>query len=72
VGLEITDRIDLLIAGPELVRDAATTHREFIGGETLAPTMAVEEHVTEGTFEHVREVDLDGTPATIALQSVSA
>ena len=72
VGLEITDRIDLMIAGPELVRDAATTHREFIGGETLAPTMAVEEHVTEGTFEHVREVDLDGTPATIALQSVSA
>jgi isoleucyl-tRNA synthetase len=73
VGLEITDRIDLLIAGAELVRGAATTHRDFIGGETLAPTVAVEEHITDGAFEHVRDVDLDDdTSATIALRTISA
>ena len=72
VGLEITDRIDLLIAGSERVREVATTHRDFIGGETLAPTIAVEEHITDGTFEHVRDIDLDGTPAKIALRSVSS
>ena len=72
VGLEITDRIDLLIAGSERVREVATTHRDFIGGQTLAPTIAVEEHITDGTFEHVRDIDLDGTPAKIALRSVSS
>jgi isoleucyl-tRNA synthetase len=71
-GLEITDRIDLLIAGPELVRDAADAHRDFIGGETLAPNIVVEKRATDGTFDHVRDVDLDGTPATIALRRVSA
>ena len=70
VGLKITDRIDLLIAGPEVVREAATTHGDFIGGETLAPTVAVEERITGGTFEHVRDVDLDDdTSATIALRT---
>ena len=72
VELEITDRIDLMIVGPEPVREAATTHRDFICGETLTTTIAVEEDLTEGTFEHVREVALDDdTSATIALRAVS-
>ena len=72
VDLDITDRIDLLITGPERVREVATAHRDFIGGETLALTIAVEDDITDGTFEHVRDVDLDGTPAKIALRTVSA
>jgi hypothetical protein len=48
------------------------SHRDFIGGETLAPNIVVEKRATDGTFDHVRDVDLDGTPATIALRRVSA
>lgn len=69
-GLEITDRIELGISGPEAVRDAAGLHRDFIGGETLALDVAV---LDDGAgerngFPHAAEVDLDGVPAWIALR----
>ncbi|MDH3272453.1 MAG: isoleucine--tRNA ligase, partial [Gemmatimonadota bacterium] len=67
-GLEITDRIEVGIAGAEEVRSAAGVHRDFIGGETLAEQIAVSDSVDEGAFPHVREIDIDGTPAWIALR----
>ncbi len=71
-GLEITDRIDLLIAGPDEVREAATRHRDFIGGETLAPALLVEGDISDPAWPHVRDVDLDGTPAKIALRALTS
>ncbi|WP_235737915.1 isoleucine--tRNA ligase [Nocardioides alcanivorans] len=35
-GLEVSDRISLVIAGPDDIQDAARTHEELIAGETLA------------------------------------
>ena len=67
-GLEITDRIELGIAGPEAVRDAANTHRDFIGGETLALEVSLLDEGAGNGFPHASEVDLDGTPAWIALR----
>jgi isoleucyl-tRNA synthetase len=69
-GLDISDRIQLSIAGPEAIVSAAAHHREFIGGETLA----LEVRVGDGAADlpHVREVDIDGTPATIGLRAVGA
>jgi isoleucyl-tRNA synthetase len=69
-GLEITDRIELGISGPDAIRDAAGTHRDFIGGETLALDVALlEEGAGERNgFAHASEVDIDGTPAWIALR----
>jgi isoleucyl-tRNA synthetase len=71
--LEITDRIELAISGPESVRAAAETHRDFIGGETLALGVAVLEEgaADRDGFPHAAEVDLDGTPAWIALRRAS-
>ena len=70
-GLEITDRISLVIGGSEEVREAAETFQSFISGETLATTYAVEAEGGElSRYEAVREVDLDGTVGQIGLSRV--
>ncbi|NIP59837.1 MAG: isoleucine--tRNA ligase [Gemmatimonadetes bacterium] len=66
-GLEVTDRIRLGIYGPDPVQDAARDHEAFISGETLAALVEVGEEAAEDGDLSVREVDLDGTPATIAV-----
>ena len=66
-GLEITDRIELAIAGPDSVREAVTTHEAFIGGETLAVRVGVRDAVSEGDLAHVRSVNIDGIEAWIGL-----
>jgi isoleucyl-tRNA synthetase len=70
-GLEITDRIDLAIAGPESIRAAASVHESFIGGETLAVRVQLRDTVVEGDLPHVRSVDIDGTEARIGLAASS-
>jgi isoleucyl-tRNA synthetase len=70
-GLEITDRIELLLRGPEAVREAAATHRAFIAGETLAVSIDTGDGAVTDGYPHVRDVDLDGMPARIALRAVS-
>jgi len=67
-GLEITDRIELAIGGPDAIRSAAGRHEAFIGGETLALAVSLVGAVPARDFPHVREVDIDGTPATIGLR----
>jgi len=70
-GLEITDRIDLAIGGPDSVQQAAGVHEAFIAGETLAVSVAIGDGIADG-FEHVRDVDIDSTQATIGLKGRSA
>lgn len=71
-GLQITDRIALAIGGPDSVQEAARVHETFIAGETLALSVTIgDDGVTEG-FEHVREVDIDGTQARVGLRVSSA
>ncbi len=67
-GLEITDRIRLTIAGPDALRAAAEEHRDFVADETLALSVDVCPEIEESEDGHVREVDIDGTPAQIALR----
>ena len=67
-GLEITDRIDLAIAGPNPLQDAAREHKEFIARETLALGVSIGSELAEGDFPHVRDVDLDGTQAQIGVR----
>jgi isoleucyl-tRNA synthetase len=71
-GLEITDRIELAIGGPDAIRSAAERHRAFIGGETLAIAVSVNGPVVGRDYPHVREIDIDGTPATIGLRPAGA
>ena len=67
-GLEITDRIHLGVFGPEAVRMAADTWRDFVAGETLALDVTVAPSDDGGDWEGVREVDLDGLSAAVALR----
>jgi isoleucyl-tRNA synthetase len=67
-GLKITDRIDLSVQGPEPILAAAKTHESFIGGETLALAVSVGDSEVGSGYPHVRDVDIDGTPATIGLR----
>ncbi len=66
-GLEITDRIHLGLDGPEGLLAAAREHEAFIVGETLALSLIA--GLESEDFPHVREVDLDGVPARIALRA---
>jgi isoleucyl-tRNA synthetase len=66
-GLEITDRIELAIDGPDRIMAPARHHQDFIGGETLAPRVNLGGFGTV-EYPHVREVDIDGTLALIALR----
>ena len=71
-GLEITDRIELAVAGPDELRSAAREHADFMARETLANAVSVDGDVAEEDFPHVREVDIDGTAARIGLRTVDA
>ena len=66
-GLEITDRIDLAIAGAGAIRSAVGVHEVFIGGETLAVRVEILEAIADGGRAHVRSVDIDGSEAWIGL-----
>ncbi|HKJ00854.1 MAG TPA: DUF5915 domain-containing protein, partial [Longimicrobiales bacterium] len=68
-GLEITDRVELLISGPDDVLSAARAFQDFIAGETLSVSVTVGDGADAG-FPHARDLDLDGVPARLALRPV--
>jgi isoleucyl-tRNA synthetase len=67
-GLEITDRIELGIAGAEEVVAPARAWQEFIAGEVLATRVVVDGEEALAAMDETRDVDLDGTPARIGLR----
>ena len=68
-GLEISDRIDLGVFGPEAVRDAVDVWKDTVTAETLARSLAVGTPSEDASdWEARQEVDLDGTPAVIGLR----
>lgn len=68
-GLAVSDRIRLAIAGPEELERAVRTHRDGIGGETLALEVETGAGAAVG-LEHVQDLEIDGEQATIALSRV--
>lgn len=68
-GLEVSDRIILMIAGPALVSGAAETHRQWIAGEVLARSIEIIETMPAATTSVA--VELDGVTAHIALSKDS-
>jgi isoleucyl-tRNA synthetase len=74
-GLHVSDRIRVRLAGPADVVEAATRHRDFIAGETLAVDLAVAadggvagETATDDGTAH--DIDLDGMKVTVRLSRV--
>ncbi|MBD0320644.1 MAG: class I tRNA ligase family protein [Gemmatimonadetes bacterium] len=70
-GLEVSDRIRLGVFGPAEVTEAVERFRELVAGETLAVEVESGPEPRTDGYEAVREVDLDGVTATIALVRVA-
>jgi isoleucyl-tRNA synthetase len=68
-GLAVSDRIRLgVFGGPDLLQ-AVAAHGSYISGETLAVELVTGTDIPLGTsFAVVQDVELDGTPARIALE----
>jgi isoleucyl-tRNA synthetase len=70
-GLAVSDRIRLgIFGGPELLL-AVANHGTYVSAETLAVELVTGTDIPIGTsFTVVQDVELDGTPARIALEVV--
>ncbi len=67
-GLAVSDRIHLGVFGDGGLLKAVAAHREYIAGETLAVEVLTGTDIPSGrSFSVVQDVELDGTPARIAL-----
>jgi isoleucyl-tRNA synthetase len=74
-GLEVADRIRLGVLGPSELVVAVERFRDFVAGETLAVEIVADSLTGEEAenaarlkgYEHIREVEMDGVTATIAL-----
>ncbi|MGH7457915.1 MAG: isoleucine--tRNA ligase [Longimicrobiaceae bacterium] len=68
-GLEVSERIELVVGGDGGIRSAVERYRDFVAGETLATRVSVSETPLEsGRYQIGKEVDLDGITATISLR----
>lgn len=64
-GLEVSDRINLLIEGPEAIMTAVSHYAERIAGETLAVTVAA-----EGDLAYKDSFEIEDQDISIALDRV--
>ena len=65
-GFAVSDRIRIAISGTEELETAVRAHKEWIASEVLALDMKVGD--TTGKFHAAQSVDIDGQPASIALE----
>jgi isoleucyl-tRNA synthetase len=65
-GFAVSDRIRLAVSGTEELEQAVHAHKEWIANEVLALDMTVGD--TTGKFHAAQLVDIDGQPASIALE----
>jgi isoleucyl-tRNA synthetase len=70
-GLQVEDRIELGLTGAPAVVEAASSHRDYIAGETLALVLDVGDGATSSSAgaDHYREqTEVDGQELSIALR----
>lgn len=61
-GLEVTDRIELRLAGDDIVLDAARAHQDYVAGETLAT------NVVYGDGADAAAVTIEGSELRIGVE----
>jgi isoleucyl-tRNA synthetase len=69
-GLAVSDRITVLLAGGEDVKAVVGAHGEWIAGEVLA-TELVYVGGSDVRTDEMQTVDLDGTPAYVAITRIA-
>jgi isoleucyl-tRNA synthetase len=65
VGLAIADRVEIVLDGPEPVRQAAAAHRAWIAGEVLATSFELAPPSGD-----THQLDVDGQPVTVSIAVV--
>jgi isoleucyl-tRNA synthetase len=69
-GLDVEDRIELALLGDQALIEAALAHREYVSGETLAVSLALDGKQTPAG-DHREQTEIDGLPLEIALRRAS-
>lgn len=69
-GLEITDRINLSLAGDQELLDAARTHEGYVTGEVLARSIELGGDTAEASAPGTPEITIDGKPLRISVTRV--
>ena len=67
-GLAVEDRIELALSGDPALLDAATAHRDYLVGETLAVALHLGDEPVPGEMEHTEQTEIDGLELQIALR----
>ncbi len=69
-GLEVEDRIELALDGDPALLRAASAHRDYVAGETLAPTLEVGDDAAGAVSEngYSQQLQIDGLGLTISLR----
>jgi isoleucyl-tRNA synthetase len=71
-GLEVEDRIELVLAGDPVLIAAADAHRDYLVGETLAVELDLDGATgTVEAMDYSEQTEIDGLELTIALRRVA-
>jgi isoleucyl-tRNA synthetase len=65
-GLDVEDRIELALVGDRALIEAARAHREYVSGETLAVSLALDGDRSPAA-DYQEQTEIDGLPLEIAL-----
>jgi isoleucyl-tRNA synthetase len=74
VGLQVEDRIELLLHGDSALMDVADAFSDYIAGETLAVELDVGDgrEPRSAVLEHTQQVEIDGLELTMSFSRRSA
>ena len=64
VGLELSDRIDLVLGGADVVTEAVSRHQAWIATEVLAVSLNLGD---TGTGPEVHSIDIDGDAVSVRM-----
>jgi isoleucyl-tRNA synthetase len=69
-GLEVEDRIELALDGDAALLDAASTHRDYLAGETLAVELEARDGamIPAAERDYSADLEIDGLKLTISLR----
>jgi isoleucyl-tRNA synthetase len=68
LGLEVTDRVHVVVAGPPEVEEALREYEEYVAEELLATDVQFAATAGEGS----RTIDVDGNPVSLVLRKTEA
>ncbi|MCW3018152.1 MAG: isoleucyl-tRNA synthetase, partial [Solirubrobacterales bacterium] len=66
-GLQVEDRIKLVLAGDPALIDAAQAHRDYLAGETLSVALELGAAIDATELDYSEETEIDGLSLTISL-----